>query len=132
MFGGPTKTQKRYDPTGTSKTQDVPQNEILKNNHGIVMRNPNEVTEASRSMLLNLLTQLSKFIKLAEAVMDNLKGKNSPDEQNGSLRKLSDTTRENPATTPPLKKEPSTFNSFERSQARLHTIPVVEVAVPRK
>jgi len=127
MLSGPTE-KRRIDYSSSNSSSETTVPKTLQSCHGITMKNPTEVSGSSRSMLLNMLMKLSEFIKLAEALMDNLKGKSSPDEKKGPLRQLSDTPLENAANTQTLKKEPSPFNSFERSQARLHTIPVVAVS----
>jgi cell fate (sporulation/competence/biofilm development) regulator YmcA (YheA/YmcA/DUF963 family) len=75
-------------------------------------------------MLLSILAQVAKFMKLADALLDNLKGKISPEEQKKH-------TTENVGNTHlPKKEEARTSNAFDQYQARLYKIPLVKVEAP--
>lgn len=62
------------DPGWHVDGKSVSQNKTLQRYHGVVMHNPTEVTGGIKSMLLKMLTQLERFLHLAEAVLDHLQG----------------------------------------------------------
>jgi hypothetical protein len=71
--------RKTWHQTWPSIANGVPQNSVLGKYHGITMKNPTEVMGGGKAMLLKILTQLGRFLHLAEAVLDNLQGKSKAD-----------------------------------------------------
>lgn len=107
--------------TRVSSGKGCTQNSVLGKYHGITMQNPTEVTGGPKAMFLKMLTQLGKFLHLAEAVLDNLQGKSKDDSVSSeSRREMSDTkTAKLPAPA-----SQSRITLAERGQIRFNHIPV--------
>ena len=107
--------RKTWHETWPSIAKGVPQNSFLGKYHGITMQNPTEVIGGAKAMLLKILTQLGRFLHLAEAVLDNLQGKSKGDLPfSKSEMGISNTRNEKPTEHP----SQSMSTLVERSQVR--------------
>ena len=107
--------RKTWHETWPSVAKGVPQNSVLGKYHGITMQNPTEVMGGAKAMLLKILSQLGRFLHLAEAVLDNLQGKSKADLPFSKSETGISHTRNEPPTASPSQSM-STWG--ERSQVR--------------
>lgn len=112
--------------TRVSSGKSVPQNSVLGKYHGITMQNPTEVTGGPRSMLLKMLTQLERFLHLAEAVLDNLSGKGRQESALPEMLRPSPNLPEKKETLPENPPVKSMITLAERGQIRFSQIPVIK------
>jgi len=112
--------------TRVSTGKSVPQNNVLGKYHGITMQNPTEVTGGPRSMLLKMLTQLERFLHLAEAVLDNLGGKGRQESALPEFLRPSTSHSEKSKGLPANSQPNSMITLAERGQIRFSQIPVIK------
>jgi hypothetical protein len=132
MFSGPTGTRRKTYVNEGSDEAPVYKNSVLQKHHGITKSNLSHVKGDYRVMLLKILAQLPRFLKLAEAVIDHLKTQSIGSHQENLSKKPHNGTAKATEKNTTQSPRASTFNTFERSQARLHHIPVVDVTALRQ